>query len=102
MPAKAQHIVAISLLICALGPGAALATAGNRAMVEERVKELSELNRQLLDQEALPRDGKVELKAEGRYLADGSIDLQVYSRKFSTVDEKPITFDGQQTKMPAE
>lgn len=102
MRTTAHHIVAISLLVCALGPGAALATAGNRAMVEERVKELSELNRQLLEQEELPRDGKLELKAEGRYLADGSINLQVYSRKFSTIDEKPITFDGQQTRMPAQ
>ena len=102
MPTKTQHIVAISLLISAFGPGAALATAGNRVMVEERVKELSELNQQLLEQEELPRDGKLELKAEARYLQDGSINLQVYSRKFSTIDEKPITFDGQQTRMPAQ
>lgn len=102
MTITTRHISAALVLLCAIGPGAALATAGNRAMVEDRVKELSELNRQLLDQEELPRDGKLELKAEGRYLADGSINLQVYSRKFSTVDEKPITFDGQQTKMPAQ
>lgn len=90
------------MLICALGPGAALATAGNRVMVEERVKELSDLNQQLLEGEELPRNGKLELKAEARYLQGGSINLQVYSRKFSTVDEKPITFDGQQTRMPAQ
>lgn len=102
MPITTRHLSAAFVLLCAIGPGVSPATAGNRAMVEERVKELSELNRQLLNQEELPRDGKVELKAEGRYLADGSIDLQVYSRKFSTIDEKPITFDGQQTRMPAQ
>ncbi len=102
MPTKAHHIFAISLVFCAFGPGAALATAGNRAMIEERVKELSVLNQQLLDQEDLSRDGKLELKAEARYLEDGTINLRVYSRKFSTIEEKPITFEGQQNKISAE
>jgi hypothetical protein len=69
-------------------------------MVEKRVQDLAELNQQLLDQEPrLPKDGHLELKAHVHYGADGTVDLRVYSRKFSTVSEEPIQFEGKRTQL---
>ncbi|OHB33077.1 MAG: hypothetical protein A2X84_02555 [Desulfuromonadaceae bacterium GWC2_58_13] len=76
------------------------AWCGNRVMVEKRVQELAELNQQLLDQESeIPKDGHLELKAQVHYGADGSLDLRVYSRKFSTISEEPIQFEGKRTQL---
>lgn len=85
-----------------LGSGIPSAIAGNRVMIEEQVQELSDLNQKLLSQEPeLPKDGHLELKAQAKYGKDGAVDLRVYSRKFSTIDEKPINFEGKQTQVPS-
>ncbi len=88
------------LLVGYLGLSAVPAGAGNRAMVENQVQELSELNQKLLEQETeIPKEGHLELKAEAQYDKDGAVNLRVYSRKFSTIEERPISFEGEQTQL---
>lgn len=78
------------------------AWSGNKGMVETRVQELKQLNSQLLAQETkIPRDGRLELKAEVHYDANDEPNLTVYSRKFSTIAEEPIRFNGKQAPMPS-
>lgn len=93
----------ILFLIGMWGAGVAPVMAGNRVMVEGQVQELSELNQQLLNQESeISKDGQLELKAHVKYDKNGTADMKVYSRKFSTIDEKPINLEGKQTQVPSE
>lgn len=76
------------------------AWCGNQSMVEKRVQELAKLNQQLLEQEpSIPKEGHLELKAHVHYGADGTVDFRVYSRKFSTISEKPIQLEGKRTQL---
>lgn len=63
--------------------------AGNKAMVEERTRELDELNKQAVEQiPNLPQDGTVELKAKVKH-REGKIHFDIYHQK--VYDEKENT-----------
>ena len=70
-----------------------LAWAGNKAMVEQRTKELDEINKQAVGQLSdLPKDGTVEIKAKASY-SEGTLQFDVYDKKVSGVEEKEIQLD---------
>ncbi|MEJ2202166.1 MAG: hypothetical protein P8X63_14290 [Desulfuromonadaceae bacterium] len=71
-------------------------------MVEQSVRKLDLLNRELLKQETqIPQYGRLELKADARYGAGEKVDMHVYSRKTYTVTDEPIRFNGKQTTLPS-
>jgi hypothetical protein len=70
-----------------------LAWAGNRAMVEQRTKELDEENKQAVGQISdLPKDGIVDIKAKANY-KEGKIQFDIYDTKISEAEEKKIRLD---------
>jgi len=67
--------------------------AGNKAMVEERTKELDELNKQAVQQiPDLPKDGTVELKANVKH-REGKIQFDIYHQKVYDEEEKIVELD---------
>ena len=67
------------------------ASAGNREMVEERVQDLDELNRQAVQQiPELPVNGKVELIAHVSY-KDGAPVIDIYSQQITSEKEEDIS-----------
>lgn len=72
-------------------------SAGNKEMVEERVQELDDLNKQMVKQiPGLPRDGKVDAKAKV-INESGKINFEVYQVK-SAAKEASLDFGGGQQK----
>jgi len=67
--------------------------AGNKAMVEQRTKELDELNKQAVQQiPDLPKDGTVDLKANAKY-REGKIQFDIYHQKVYDEEEKIAELD---------
>lgn len=67
--------------------------AGNRAMVEQRTKELDETNKQAVGQlPDLPKDGTVNIKAKASY-KEGGIQFDVYDKKISDSEGNKIRLD---------
>ncbi|MFH2063998.1 MAG: hypothetical protein ABIK15_02215 [Pseudomonadota bacterium] len=67
--------------------------AGNRAMVEQRTKELDETNKQVVGQlPDLPKNGTVNIKAKASY-KEGSIQFDVYDKKISDSEGKELRLD---------
>jgi len=66
----------------------AVSWAGNKAKVEQRTKELDELNKQAVQQiPDLPKDGTVELKAKAEY-REGELQFDIYHQKVYDEKEK--------------
>lgn len=71
----------------------AVSWAGNKAMVEQRTKELDELNKQAVEQiPDLPQDGTVELKANVKN-REGKIQFDIYHQKVYDEKEKIAELD---------
>lgn len=69
------------------------AVAGNLEMVEENVKELDELNKEVVRQiPDLPESGTVDLKAKV-FFQDGSPLLGAYEKTITTEKDQEIYFD---------
>ena len=67
--------------------------AGNKIMVEQRTKELDELNKQAVQQiPDLPKNGTVELKAKAEH-REGKIQLDIYHQKVYDEEEKIAELD---------
>ncbi len=67
--------------------------AGNKIMVEQRTKELDELNKQAVQQiPDLPKDGTVELKAKAEH-REGKIQFDIYHQKVYDEEEKIAELD---------
>ena len=67
--------------------------AGNKAMVEERTKELDELNKEAVQQiPDLPKDGTVELKANVK-LRKGKTQFDIYHQKVYDAEGKIVELD---------
>jgi hypothetical protein len=88
-------ICLLSFLFIATFSSAAI--AGNKEMVEERVKEMDDLNKEMVKQiPDLPKSGKVEAKANVT-TEGGKINFEVYQIK-STAKETSLDFGGGQQK----
>lgn len=62
-------------------------------MVEQRTKELDELNKQAVQQiPDLPKDGTVDLKANAKY-REGKIQFDIYHQKVYDEEEKIAELD---------
>lgn len=59
--------------------------AGNRAMVDNSVQELSDLNAKALSQVAVPRDGHVSIQGDVRYV-NGAPDVRVTKHEVRQAD----------------
>lgn len=71
----------------------AVSWAGNKAMVEQRTRELDELNKQAVEQiPDLPQDGTVELKANVEH-REGKIQFDIYHQKVYDEKEKIAELD---------
>jgi hypothetical protein len=67
--------------------------AGNKAMVEQRTKELDELNKEAVQQiPDLPKDGTVELKAKVK-LRKGKTQFDIYHQKVYDAEGKIVEPD---------
>jgi len=67
--------------------------AGNKDMVDERIQEMDDLNKQMVKQiPGLPRDGKVDAKAKVSS-ESGKINFEVYQVK-SVAKEANLDFGG--------
>ena len=62
-------------------------------MVEQRTKELDELNKQAVQQVPnLPKDGVVDLKARAKY-KEGKVEFDIYHQKVYDEEEKIAELD---------
>ena len=58
------------------------ALAGNQRIIERRIQELDQVNRQAVSQlSELPQNGTIQLKARVLPEANGKVRLQIYDRK---------------------
>lgn len=65
--------------------------AGNEEIVEERVQELDELNKEIIEQlPDVPEDGKIKLKA-GVIQKDGEVDFTIIQKEIDAVETKNST-----------
>lgn len=91
---KHKNYKVLVLVVCLFAVfSVALSTAGNKEMVDNRVQEMDDLNKQMVGQiPNLPKDGKVDAKArvtnEG-----GSIIFDVYQVK-TVVKEESLNLGG--------
>lgn len=80
-----------SVLFCSAAP------AGNRELVEDRVQELDELNKQAVRQVPdMPKDGRIEIKAKAIPQKEG-FTFEIYEKKITPatpVKEETINFGG--------
>lgn len=76
------------LLLLPASPLPGIGWAGNKKMVEERTKELDELNKQAVRQlPNLPRDGSIELKSNVTY-EEGEIRFDAVEHQVTVQDGK--------------
>lgn len=67
--------------------------AGNKEMVEERIQEMDDVNKQMVKQiPGLPKDGKIDAKAKVTS-ESGKIDFEIYQVK-SVTKEGTLDFGG--------
>ena len=73
------------------------AVAGNLEMVEEKIKELDKLNKEVVRQiPDLPESGTVDLKAKV-FLRDGSPLLDTYNKTITTEKDQEIQLNQEDT-----
>lgn len=76
-------IVFVLLIALVCGMRASFVWAGNKAMVEQRTKELDEENKQAVGQISdLPENGLIKIKANASY-KEGKIQFDVYDKQIS-------------------
>ena len=85
MNRKTNTAVSVAFLIVFLcsTPVVSSVWAGNKAMVEQRTKELDEENKQAVGQISdLPKDGLIKIKANASY-KEGKIQFDVYDKQIT-------------------
>jgi len=81
------------LAVCLIACFFSTSYAGNKEMVDERIQEMDDLNKQMVKQiPGLPRDGKVDAKAKVSS-ESGKINFEVYQVK-SVAKEATLDFGG--------
>jgi len=82
---------------------AGVCQAGNKEMIEQRVQELDDLNKQAVGQiENLPSHGQVDLKAHV-ILQGGTPNIEILEKKVTekkTVKDEPIDFKAGNVTLP--
>jgi len=85
------------LSVCLIACFFSTSYAGNKDMVDERIQEMDDLNKQMVKQiPGLPRDGKVDAKAKVSS-ESGKINFEVYQVK-SVAKEATLDFGGRNKK----
>lgn len=93
-----KGVVAAALLFYALF--GSTSWAGNKRMVEDRVRELDEVNKQMLQQvEDKPKDGTIEVKAKVTE-RQGRFNFDIYQKKVTSKENGELRFQDGAT--PAE
>jgi len=81
------------LSVCLIACFFSTTYAGNKDMVDERIQEMDDLNKQMVKQiPGLPKDGKVDAKAKVSS-ESGKINFEVYQVK-SVAKEATLDFGG--------
>lgn len=79
----------------------ALSWAGNKKMVEETVQEMDDLNKQAVQQVPdLPKDGRVDIKADVRYEKKKPV-FDIYYKRTAEKDGE-INFGNNEQKKPSQ
>jgi hypothetical protein len=90
---RTVYFVPVFLIVCFFS----ISFAGNKDMVDERIQEMDDLNKQMVKQiPGLPRDGKVDAKARVSS-ESGKINFEVYQVE-SVAKEATLDFGGENKK----